>query len=317
MNQLLYSKLGTLIKVEPSIATSIGQIQLDRPVMLASGILGISLDVFNRLYRSGAGAVVTKSLSKEPWEGYPNPTIFSVKGDGWINAVGLSNPGAPNFAKIIESNQDVPIIVSLVGSIPEDFEMMIKEFENCKVTAYELNLSCPHVAKVGLEVGDDPELVKKIVTTVKNSTDVPVIAKVGLGTTHYLNTVSTAIDSGIDAITAINTVRAMAIDVETKRPILSNKFGGLSGTPIKPIALRCVYEISSKYNIPIIGCGGISTWEDAVEFFLAGASAIQIGSAIGDNWIDAFSDINNGIISYMERNGFSKIEDMVGIAKKS
>jgi len=317
MNQLLYSKLGTLIKVEPSIATSIGQIQLDRPVMLASGILGISLDVFNRLYRSGAGAVVTKSLSKEPWEGYPNPTIFSVKGDGWINAVGLSNPGAPNFAKIIESNQDVPIIVSLVGSIPEDFEMMIEEFENCTVTAYELNLSCPHVAKVGLEVGDDPELVKKIVTTVKNSTDVPVIAKVGLGTTNYLNTVSTAIDSGIDAITAINTVRAMAIDVETKRPILSNKFGGLSGTPIKPIALRCVYEISSKYNIPIIGCGGISTWEDAVEFFLAGASAIQIGSAIGDNWIDAFSDINNGIISYMERNGFSKIEDMVGIAKKS
>ena len=317
MNQLLYSKLGTLIKVEPSIATSIGQIQLDRPVMLASGILGISLDVFNRLYRSGAGAVVTKSLSKEPWEGYPNPTIFSVKGDGWINAVGLSNPGAPNFAKIIESNQDVPIIVSLVGSIPEDFEMMIKEFENCKVTAYELNLSCPHVAKVGLEVGDDPELVKKIVTAVKNSTNIPVIAKVGLGTTHYLNTVGTAIDSGIDAITAINTVRAMAIDVETKRPILSNKFGGLSGTPIKPIALRCVYEISSKYNIPIIGCGGISTWEDAVEFFLAGASAIQIGSAIGDNWIDVFSDINNGIISYMERNGFSKIEDMVGIAKKS
>jgi len=316
MNQLLYSKLGSLIKVEPSLATSIGQIQLDRPVMLASGILGISLDVFNRLYRSGAGAVVTKSLSKEPWEGYPNPTIFSVKGDGWINAVGLSNPGAPNFAEMIQPNQDVPIIVSLVGSIPEDFEMMIKEFENCKVTAYELNLSCPHVAKVGLEVGDDPELVKKIVTAVKNSTNIPVIAKVGLGTTHYLDTVGTTIDSGIDAITAINTVRAMAIDVETKRPILSNKFGGLSGTPIKPIALRCVYEISSKYGIPIIGCGGISTWEDAVEFFLAGASAIQIGSAVGDNWIDAFNDINNGIISYMKRNGFSKIEDMVGIAKK-
>jgi len=317
MNQLLYSKLGSLIKVESSLATSIGQIQLDRPVMLASGILGISLDVFNRLYRSGAGAVVTKSLSKVPWEGYPNPTIFSVKGDGWINAVGLSNPGAANFAKMIQPNQDVPIIVSLVGSIPEDFEMMIKEFENCKVTAYELNLSCPHVAKVGLEVGDDPELVKKIVTTVKNTTDIPVIAKVGLGTTHYLNTVGTAIDSGIDAITAINTIRAMAIDVETKHPILSNKFGGLSGTPIKPIALRCVYEISSKYNIPIIGCGGISTWEDAVEFFLAGASAIQIGSAVGDDWIDVFNDINNGIISYMKRNGFSKIEDMVGLAKKS
>jgi dihydroorotate dehydrogenase (NAD+) catalytic subunit len=303
--------------VEPSLVTSIGKIQLERPVMLASGILGISLDVFNRLYRSGAGAVVSKSLSTEPWDGYPNPTIFSVNGGGWINAVGLSNPGAPNFAKMIESNKDVPIIVSLVGSIPEDFEMMVNQFKKCKVTAYELNLSCPHVAKVGLEVGDDPELVKKIVSTVKNSTTVPVIAKVGLGTTHYLNTVNAAIDSGIDAITAINTIRAMAIDVETQRPILSNKFGGLSGTPIKHVALRCVYEISSKHNIPIIGCGGISTWEDAVEFILAGSSAIQLGSAIGDNWIHVFNDINQGILQYMKRKGYSKIDEMVGLAKKS
>ena len=302
--------------METSLITSVGPIRLERPVMLASGILGISLDVFNRLHRSGAGAVVTKSLSKEPWEGYPNPTIFSVKGGGWINAVGLSNPGAPNFAKMIESNKDVPIIISLVGSIPEDFEFMIKEFSNCKVLGFELNLSCPHVAKVGLEVGDDPELVKKIVSAAKKSTHVPIIAKVGLGTTNYLETVGTAIDSGIDAITAINTIRAMAIDVETKRPILSNKFGGLSGTPIKPIALRCVYEISSKYDIPIIGCGGISSWEDAVEFFLAGASAIQIGSAIGDKWVDVFNEINDGILQYMEKNGISKLEEMVGLAKK-
>jgi len=302
--------------MEPSLATSVGTIKLDKPAMLASGILGISLDVFNRLYRSGAGAVVTKSLSSEPWEGYPNPTIFSVNGGGWMNAVGLSNPGASNFAKMIESNKDVPIIVSLVGSIPEDFEMMINEFKNCNVTAFELNLSCPHVAKVGLEVGDDPELVKKIVTTVKNSTNVPAIAKVVLGTTNYLNTVKIAIDSGIDAITAINTVRAMAIDVETQRPILSNKFGGLSGTPIKPIALRCVYEITSKYDIPVIGCGGISTWEDAVEFFLAGASAIQLGSAIGDNWINVFDDINNGVLQYMKKKNYSTIKDMVGLAKK-
>ena len=302
--------------MEPSLSTSIGTIELNSPAMLASGILGISLDVFNRLHRSGAGAVVTKSLSIEPWEGYPNPTIFSVNGGGWMNAVGLSNPGASNFAKMIENNQDVPIIVSLVGSIPEDFEMMIKEFTNCNVTAFELNLSCPHVAKVGLEVGDDPELVKKIVTTVKNSTSIPVIAKVGLGTTNYLNTVKIAIDSGIDAITAINTVRAMAIDVETQRPILSNKFGGLSGTPIKPIALRCVYEIASKYDIPIIGCGGISTWEDAIEFFLAGASAIQLGSAIGDNWINVFDDINKGVLQYMKQKNYSSIDEMVGLAKK-
>ena len=309
--------MSSLIKVEPSLATSIGPINLGKPVMLASGILGISLDVFNRLYRSGAGAVVTKSLSIAPWEGYPNPTIFSVKGGGWINAVGLSNPGAANFAKMIQPNQDVPIVVSLVGSVPDDFKTMLKEFENCKVKAYELNLSCPHVAQVGLEVGDDHGLVKEIVSTVKQSTNVPVIAKVGLGTSNYLNTVGAAIDSGIDAITAINTVRSMAIDVETQRPILSNKFGGLSGTPIKPIAQRCVYEISSKYDIPIIGCGGISTWEDAVEFFLAGASAVQLGSAIGDNWVGVFEEINNGILQYMKRKNYSSIKEMVGVAKKS
>jgi len=302
--------------VNSSLCTSIGSIKLERPTILASGILGISLDVFNRVYQAGAGAVVTKSLSKEPWEGYPNPTIFSVKGDGWLNAVGLSNPGAPNFAKMIQSNKDVPIIVSLVGSIEEDFEFMIKQFENIKVLAYELNLSCPHVAKVGLEVGDDPELVKKIVKTVKSSTDVPVIAKVGLGTTNYLDTVDAACKAGIDAITAINTLRAMAIDVDTKRPILSNKIGGLSGTPIKPIAVRCVYEISSQHKIPIIGCGGISSWDDAIEFILAGASAVQIGSAVGDNWIQVFDEINKGISQYMEKNGFSKIEEMVGLAKK-
>ena len=109
----------------------------------------------------------------------------------------------------------------------------------------------------------------------------------------------------------------MAIDVETQRPILSNKIGGLSGTPIKPVALRCVYEISSKYDVPIIGCGGVSTWEDAVEFILAGASAIQLGSAIGDNWIDVFDNINNGIQNYMEKKNYLKIEEMIGLAKKS
>jgi len=178
--------------VKSSLSTSIGTLTLERPTILASGILGISLDVFERLYRAGAGAVVTKSLSKEPWDGYANPTIFSVKGGGWLNAVGLSNPGAPNFAKMITSNKDVPIIVSLVGSVEDDFDFMVKQFESCKVSAYELNLSCPHVAKVGLEVGDDVELVKKIVKKVKSLTDVPVIAKVGLGTTNYLDTVSAA-----------------------------------------------------------------------------------------------------------------------------
>lgn len=302
--------------MKPSLSTSIGPIQIERPTMLASGILGISLDVFNRIYNAGAGAVVTKSLSKEPWEGYPNPTIFSVKGGGWLNAIGLSNPGAPYFAKMISQNKEIPIIVSLVGSVEDDFTFMIKQFESCKILAFELNLSCPHVEKVGLEVGDDPELVKKIIKKIKSVTKTPIIAKVGLGTTNYLDTVLAAQESGADAITAINTLRAMAIDVETERPILSNKIGGLSGTPIKPVAVRCVYEISTMYDIPIIGCGGVSSWEDAVEFILAGASAVQLGSVVGDNWLSIFDDINNGITKYMEKKGFSKIEEMIGRAKR-
>ena len=297
------------------ISTTVGPITLERPTMLASGILGISLDVFGRLYKEGAGALVTKSLSKEPWEGYPNPTIIGLK-NGYLNAVGLSNPGATYFAKMLSSNQTIPIIVSLVGSIPEDFTFMIKQFENVKVLGYELNLSCPHVEKVGLEVGDDPELVRRIVTAVKKESKVPVIAKVGLGSSDYLDTVEIACENGIDGITAINTLRAMAIDVETGRPILSHKIGGLSGPPIKPVAIRCVYEISSKFDIPIIGCGGISSWEDAVEFLLAGASAVQIGSAVGEKWTGIFSEINNGISKYMERKNFTKIRDMVGNAKK-
>jgi len=315
--QLLYENTIKLFRVKPSLSTSIGTLTLERPTILASGILGISLDIFERLYRSGAGAVVTKSLSKEPWEGYVNPTIFSVKGGGWLNAVGLANPGATEFSNMISKSHEVPIIVSLVGSTEDDFDFMVKQFENCKISAYELNLSCPHVAKVGLEVGDDVELVKKIVKKVKSNTNVPVIAKVGLGTTNYLDTVGAACEAGADGITAINTIRAMAIDVETQKPILSNKIGGLSGTPIKPIAVRCVYEISSKFDVPIIGCGGISTWQDAVEFILAGASAVQFGSVLGEHWTEVFAEINNGIKNYMDKNGYSKMSEMIGNAKRS
>ena len=294
-----------------------GPIALDGPTVLASGVLGISLDVFARLRRAGASAVVTKSLSCEPWEGYANPTVVGLGGGGWLNAVGLSNPGVQNFAEVIRPNRDIPIIVSLVGSTTRDFEYMVGRFKDCAVTAYELNMSCPHVEKVGLEVGDDPDLVAKIVrATKRDSPSVPIVVKVGLGSSNYLDTVKAAAESGADAITAINTVRAMAINVELQRPILSNRFGGLSGTPIKPIALRCVYEIASEFDIPIMGCGGISSWEDAVEFILAGSSAVQIGSILGNRDLDIFGSINAGISKYMECKGILKLQDMVGLARQ-
>lgn len=301
----------------PSLETAVGPLALERPAMLASGILGISLDVFRRIHEAGAGAVVTKSLSTEPRKGYHNPSVIGIKGGGWINAVGLSNPGARAFAGMIRPNRDIPVVVSLVGSEPGEFEGMVREFDGCRVDAYELNLSCPHVERVGLEVGDDPGLVSEIVAATKKASGAPVIAKVGLGKTDYMETVEAAIHSGADAITAINTIRSIAIDVHAQRPILSNGYGGLSGTPIKQIALRCVYEISSRHDVPIIGCGGISSWEDAAEFVLAGASAVQIGSAVGSDWMGVFGEINDGMLNYMEGKGMDTIREMVGLAKRS
>ncbi|MBP2624379.1 MAG: dihydroorotate dehydrogenase [Nitrosopumilaceae archaeon] len=302
--------------MKPDISTHIGPIFIDNPTILASGILGISIQVFDRIYSSGAGAVVTKSISVMPSDGYNGPSLFSVGGDGWLNAIGLSNPGVDNFSKILNQNTKIPIIVSLVGSHSVDFITMVKKLHNSKILAYELNLSCPHVEKVGLDVGDDPELVYDIVKKIKSVTNTPIIAKIGLGSINYLDTIHAACDGGINAITAINTLRAMSIDIDAMRPILGNKIGGLSGRPIKTIAIRCVYEISSRYDIPIIGCGGISDWSDAVEFILAGASAVQIGSIINNKWMKIFSDINLGLINYMTKKNFTNIGEMVGISTK-
>jgi len=297
------------------LSVDIGGLHIRNPTMLASGILGISYEVFKRVYEAGAGAIVSKSISVEPREGYKNPTVVSVE-CGYLNAVGLSNPGVDAFVKEIMNKNDVPIIINLVGSTEDEFVSMVKKFDGLNVIAYELNLSCPHVEKVGLEVGDDPELVYKIVKGIKSKTKKPVIAKVGLGASDILETARVSKEAGIDAITAMNTIRAMAINIETGMPFLSNRIGGLSGKAIKPVAIRCVYEISKEIHIPVIGCGGVYTWEDAVEFMLAGASAVQMGSVIGDKWLKAFSSITRGIGSYLEKKGIKSVMELVGIAHK-
>ena len=329
--------------VAPSLAVDVcGSFRMAAPAMLASGILGISTDVFRRLAAEGAGAVVTKSVSTEPWDGYANPTVVGAGIDGgWLNAVGLSNPGAAGMADMIaacgggeskagdsagsRTGEPIgsPVVASLVGSAESDFVRMIGAFEDrCGrggggIAAYELNLSCPHVARVGLEVGDDLGLVRRIVAAAAGATDAPVMAKVGLGTTHFIRTAEAAADAGASAITAINTVRAMRIDVHAKRPVLSNRIGGLSGAPIRPVAVRCVYELAAAVSIPVVGCGGVGSWEDAAEFILAGACAVQVGSAAaGPGGTGVFSRINSGLASYMEDGGFGRISEMVGHAQR-
>lgn len=298
------------------LSVNIDEITLRNPTMLASGILGISQSIFERLYHENIGGIVTKSISVEPMKGYPNPTIIPLSGGSYLNAVGLSNPGVNAFSKELSQNVNIPIFISLVGSSEKDFAKMIKVFDSLNIIGYEINLSCPHVSKMGMEVGDDPKAVSKIVSTVRKNTKKPISVKVGVGSVDVIELARTAIDAGANIITAINTLRAMCIDVETMMPILSNRIGGLSGTAIKPIGIRCVYEISKKLKVPVIGCGGVSTWQDVVEYMLAGASAVQIGSVLGSAGPRIFNSITKDLKKYVERKGISKISEIVGLAHK-
>ncbi len=290
---------------------------MQNPTMLASGILGMSADTLRMVAESGAGAVVTKSVGLKPSSGYPNPTVIQVE-CGFLNAVGLPNPGVHKFAEEIKAlrNLGVPIIVSVFGFSPEEYAKVARIAVESGASAIELNLSCPHVSGTGAEIGQDPKMIKQVVGAVKRSVEKPVFAKLTPNTTNIAEIAEAAISAGADAITAINTVRAMAIDVETHRPILANRIGGLSGPAIKPIALRCVYEIYEAVNAPIIGCGGITCWRDAVEFMLAGASAVQIGSAIAIEGFSIFKSICTGLAEYLARKGFRSVGEIIGLAHK-
>jgi dihydroorotate dehydrogenase (NAD+) catalytic subunit len=299
-----------------NLSVELGKIHLRNPTMLASGILGISQSIFERLYDENIGGIVTKSISVNPMKGYPNPTVIPLGGGSYLNAVGLSNPGVNAFSKELSQNKTIPIIISLVGSSEKEFSKMVKVFDTLNILGYEINLSCPHVSKMGMEVGDDPEAVNKIVKTVRKNTTKPISVKVGVGSIDVVELARVALDAGANIITAINTLRAMSIDVETMMPILSNRIGGLSGNAIKPIGIRCVYEISKKLEAPVIGCGGVSSWKDVIEYMIAGASAVQIGSVLGSTGPRIFNQITKELKNYVERKGLRNISEIIGIAHK-
>jgi dihydroorotate dehydrogenase (NAD+) catalytic subunit len=298
------------------LSVSFAGICLRNPTILASGFLGISMSLFKRLYKLGVGAIVSKSISSSPIEGYRNPSIVSLNGSSYLNAVGLANPGADAFSEEIRGNDNLPIIVSLVGSSENEFPALVKKFDNLNVIGYEINLSCPHVAKMGIEVGDDPELVYRIVKATRIRTAKPVFVKVGVGNTDVLSVASIAKDAGADGITAINTLRAMAIDIDTGIPILANKIGGLSGRSIKPLAIRCIYEITKKVGVPVMACGGIFDWEDAVEAMLAGASAVQLGSVLATGGLSSFYSICSGIEGYLKGRNAKNVTEIIGLAHR-
>jgi len=305
------------------IKTTLSDIKMNNPFMLASGVLGVTASVMTRIAEMGCGAIVTKSIGPEPKSGYVNPTVVELGNGSLLNAMGLPNPGCDIFYKEIKETKNrtnVPIVASIFGKTVNEFVQVAKVLSKGNPDAYELNISCPHGGSYGAIIGQDPDMVKEITQKVKKAVSKPVLVKISPNLTDLTIPAQAAIDGGADALVVINTVRAMAIDIKYRKPILANKFGGLSGPAVKPIAVKCVYDLYSAFGekIPIVGVGGISKWEDVVEFILAGASAVQIGTALAyckdPLKISIFNDLAEGLTQYLKTEGFKKASDLIGLA---
>ncbi len=299
-----------------NLTTKISSLKLRNPLILASGVLGTTGSILKRIARAGAGAVITKSIGLRPREGYANPTIVEVD-CGFINAMGLPNPGVDAFIEELKIAKEggVPVIASVFGSNVNEYMIVAQKLEEAGADAIELNLSCPHAGGL-LQFSQDPNKTYEVVRAVKSILRIPVFAKLSAEVTNITDIGLAAEKAGADGVTAINTLRALVIDIEIGRPILSNVFGGLSGRAIKPIAVRCVYELYEALSIPVIGVGGILTYEDVIEFLMAGAQAVQIASALAIRDLKIFKEIIEGLRAYMTRKGYSSLKEIIGIAHR-
>jgi dihydroorotate dehydrogenase (NAD+) catalytic subunit len=300
------------------LSISFAGLELKNPTILASGILGYSAESLNRVVRGGAGAVVTKSVGIQPRVGYANPTVVQAE-SGLINAMGLPNPGIDVYVEEIRFSKTVlrvPVIVSVFGYSADEYAAVARKAVDAGADAVELNVSCPHVKQTGAEIGQSPKLLSEVVETVKAAVNKPLIVKLSPNVADITVIARAAVEAGADALTAVNTLKAMAIDAETARPVLSNIKGGLSGPALKPVALRCVYDIAEQFDVPIIGCGGIVDWRDAVEFFLAGACAVQIGTAVAES-TEVFQAVTKGVEIYLRKKHYRSVKEIVGLAHRT
>ena len=295
------------------LETNIAGLNLKSPIILASGVLGVSYSSMMRVINAGAGAVTTKSIGPKARKGYKNPSIIEIYPGTFMNSVGLGNPGIDEFLLEIRKikEQNVPLIVSVFGDTNEIYLDVAQKAEKAGADAIEINISCPH-AEVS-SIGIDKNLTYNIVKYLKKDISVPLFVKLTPNVTNLNEIALAAEKGGADAVVAINTLAAMKIDVNTKRPVLSHGSGGLSGKAIHPIAVKKVYDLFKCLKIPIIGCGGIDSWEDVVEFLLAGASAVQIGTALYKR-IEVISEINKGLITYLKEREFASINEIKGLA---
>ncbi|RQD82056.1 MAG: dihydroorotate dehydrogenase [Methanocalculus sp. MSAO_Arc2] len=283
----------------------VGGVMLYNHLILAAGVLGTTGASLQRMLKLGAGAVVTKSIGPEPVSGHHGPCLVPLDG-GLLNAMGLPNPSRA-FVEEISDLSGKPVVVSIYGGTPAQFYEVASWFEDV-AAGYELNLSCPHAEGYGAAIGSDPDCVFACTEEVA-SFGLPTWVKVTPNVTDITSIGRAAEAGGATAIVAINTVRAMRISIELGRPVLGNRFGGLSGGMIFPIALRCVYDLYEACSIPVIGCGGVSTAEQVIEMMMAGASAVQIGSAV-------YNDIGifHKIASRLYSEDGTSVDEIVGCA---
>ncbi len=295
------------------LEVNLSGLKLKSPIILASGILGVSFSSIKRVFDAGAGAVTTKSIGPKPRKGYKNPSIIEISPGTFMNSVGLGNPGINEFVHEIKKikKHDIPLIVSVFGDNNQTYLDVAIKAENAGADAIEINISCPH-AEVS-SIGIDPKLTNEIVRFLKKNIKVPLFVKLNPNVTDIVDIALAAQNGGANGVVAINTLSAMKIDINTKRPILSHGSGGLSGNAIHPIAIKKVYDLYKALKIPIIGCGGIDTWKDVIEFFLAGASAVQIGTALYHG-TEKITNINSKISHYLKNNDYTSINDIKGLA---
>jgi len=268
-----------------------------------------------RVSRAGAAAVVTKSFNRKGREGYRNPSFIEVHG-GFLNALGIPNPGMEEMREEVEtaSRKGVPVIASVFGFDAEEFAESAMMGERGGAIAVELNVSCPHVKEVGVEIGQRPKVVAEVTQTVKSRVHIPVFVKLSPNVTDISEVAKAAESAGADAITAINTVLGTAVDVDSGFPILGGLLGGLSGPTIHPIALRAVYQIRQAVGIPVIGVGGIEDWKGVVQMMMAGASAVQIGSAITSKGLEVFREVTTGLARFLEQKRYRSVHEIISMA---
>lgn len=297
-------------------AVKIAGVELKNPVMTASGTFGSGAEYSEFVDLNRLGAVVTKGVSNVPWPGNPTPRIAETYG-GMLNAIGLQNPGVEVFAE-----RDIPylkkfdtkIIVNVCGRTVEDYCEVVERLSEEPVDLLEINISCPNVKEGGIAFGQDPKAVEAITKELKKRAKQPLIMKLSPNVTSSEDMAKAAEAGGADALSLINTLTGMKIDIHKREFAIANKTGGLSGPAIKPVALRMVYQAAKAVKLPVIGMGGISNWEDAIEFILAGASAVSVGTA---NFFHptAAEEIAAGIETYMETYGYEDVNQLVGLVK--